>query len=208
MLKKLISRKPKKAQSTLATLDKLRETLENMEKKEDVLRKKISREVEKAKDLAKLKNKNAAIQCLKKKKLYESQIEQLGNCQLKVHDQMIAMENANATTETVDALRRGASAVKSINHSLKIDEIDKTMEQLGEQSENMKQIQEALAVHSFAADDFDEDELEAELEELEEMDEQLPQPPQTIPAPPIVSAQELPAREVDDLAVRQAAMAL
>jgi charged multivesicular body protein 4 len=30
----------------------------------------------------------AAIQCLKKKKLYETQVEQLGNFQLRIHDQV------------------------------------------------------------------------------------------------------------------------
>lgn len=86
----------------------------------------------------------AAIQCLKKKKLYETQIEQLSNFQLRVHDQVmkdievfqifnicpcikligghfvqiIMLENAKATTDTVDALRSGSSAVKAIQQSL------------------------------------------------------------------------------------------
>jgi len=41
-----------------------------LEKKERLLQKKISAEVEKAKDYTKIKNKKAAIQCLKKKRLY------------------------------------------------------------------------------------------------------------------------------------------
>ena len=36
-----------------------------------------------------LKNFIAAIQCLKRKRLYEQQIEQLGNFQLRIHDQVI-----------------------------------------------------------------------------------------------------------------------
>lgn len=32
---------------------------------------------------------SAAIQCLKRKKLYEQQVEQLGNFQLRIHDQVI-----------------------------------------------------------------------------------------------------------------------
>ncbi|RVW52370.1 Vacuolar protein sorting-associated protein 32-like 1 [Vitis vinifera] len=56
----------------------------------------------------------SAIQCLKRKRLYEQQIEQLGNFQLRIHDQMILLEGAKATTETVDALRTGASAMKAM----------------------------------------------------------------------------------------------
>lgn len=80
---------------------------------------------------------------MKRKKLYEQQIEQLGNFQLRIHDQvniptqtseafylllcnvlcvltvlpliqMIMLEAAKATTETVDALRTGAAAMKAM----------------------------------------------------------------------------------------------
>nr|POE46320.1 vacuolar protein sorting-associated protein 32 like 1 [Quercus suber] len=56
----------------------------------------------------------AAIQCWKRKRLYEQQIEQLGNFQLRIQDQMILLEGAKATTETVDALRTGAAARKAM----------------------------------------------------------------------------------------------
>ncbi|KAJ9565468.1 hypothetical protein OSB04_001434 [Centaurea solstitialis] len=186
------------------------QTLEMLEKKEKVLLKKASAEVEKAKDYTRAKNKRAAIQCLKRKKLYEQQIEQLGNFQLRVHDQMIMLEGAKATTETVDALRTGAAAMKAMQKATNIDDVDKTMDEINEQTENMKQIQEALATPIGAAADFDEfavnkcyelqneatlhkciliiqDELEAELEELEgaELEEQLLQPATTAPAAPV-----------------------
>jgi hypothetical protein len=35
----------------------------------------------------------AAIQCLKRKKLYEVQVEQLGNFQLRIHDQVDSSPN-------------------------------------------------------------------------------------------------------------------
>ncbi|KAG6589968.1 Vacuolar protein sorting-associated protein 32-like 1, partial [Cucurbita argyrosperma subsp. sororia] len=173
--------------NALATLDKLNETLEMLEKKENVLLKKAATEVEKAKDYTRAKNKRAAIQCLKRKRLYEQQIEQLGNFQLRIHDQMILLEGAKATTETVDALRTGAAAMKAMQKATNIDDVDKTMDEINEQTENMKQIQEALSNPIGAAADFDEDELEAELEELEgaELEEQLLQPATTAPVAPI-----------------------
>eukprot|EP01018_Ginkgo_biloba_P019460 Gb_16571 [translate_table: standard] len=105
-----------------------------------------------------------------------------------------------------------------------IDDVDKTMDEINEQTENMKQIQEALSVPS-AATDFDEDELEAELEELEgaELEEQLLQPATTAPTvqAPSIPASKQPARpapqnvqpqkasaEDDELAALQAEMAL
>ncbi|KAJ0089725.1 hypothetical protein Patl1_13404 [Pistacia atlantica] len=210
--------KPQQETNALTTLDKLNETLEMLEKKEKVLLKKASAEVERAKEYSKAKNKRAAIQCLKRKRLYEQQIEQLGNFQLRIHDQMIMLEGAKATTETVDALRTGASAMKAMQKATPMDEIN-------EQTENMKQIQEALSTPIGAAADFDEViillmmKLEAELEELEgaELEEQLLQPATTAPAAPVqVPAGRQQARPVpqkrtaeeDELAALQAEMAL
>lgn len=214
-----ILRKPKQETNALATLDKLNETLEMLEKKESVLQKKASAEVEKARNYTKAKNKRAAIQCLKRKKLYEEQMGQLANFQLRIHDQMILLEGAKATTDTVDALRSGAAAMKAMQKATNIDDVDKTMDQINEQTENMKLIQEALATPVGAAADFDEDELEAELEELEsaELEEQLLQPATTAPAAPVhVPSGRVPSRPVpqrrteeeDELAALQAEMAL
>ncbi|KAL7093715.1 hypothetical protein ACP275_11G056900 [Erythranthe tilingii] len=215
MFTRLLRKQPKQETTTLTSLDKLNETLEMLEKKENVLQKKAYAEVEKAKAYTKSKNKKAAIQCLKKKKLYEEQIAQLGNFQLRIHDQMIMLEGAKATTETVDALRSGSSAMKAMNKSTNIDDLDKTMDEINEQTENMKQIQEALATPMGAAADFDEDELEAELEELEEaeLEEQLLQPATTAPSagPVKVPAGRVPrirTEEEDELAALQAEMAL
>ncbi|KAL5652159.1 hypothetical protein ACJX0J_037617, partial [Zea mays] len=90
------------------------------------------------------------IQSLKRKKLYEQQIEQLGNFQLRIHDQMIMLEAPKATTETVDALRTGAAAMKAMQKATL------TMDEINEQTENMKQIQDALSTPLGASADFDE----------------------------------------------------
>ena len=212
--------KPRRDESSRAlsttSLDKLTETLEMLERKEKVLEKKAAAEVGRAKDFSKAKNKRAAIQCLKLKKRLEEQIEKLGNFQLRIHDQMILLEAAKATTETVDALRTGAAAMKAIQKATKIDDVDKTMDEINEQMENMKQIQDALSTP--IGEDFDEDELEAELEELEadELEQHLLQPvTTTTTAPPAgirqPSTRPVPEKqcaEEDELAALQAAMAL
>ncbi|KAM0829126.1 hypothetical protein ACQ4PT_067071 [Festuca glaucescens] len=200
----------------LATLDKLNETLDMLEKKEKVLEKKAAGELEKAKDFSKAKNKRAAIASLKRKKMYEQQIEQLGNFQLRIHDQMIMLEAAKATTETVDALRTGAKAMKAMQQATNIDDVDKTMDEINEQTENMKQIQDALSAPIGASADFDEDELEAELEELEgaELENQLLEPipyhPVQVPdnRQPVRPVPQKASAEEDELAALQAEMAL
>ncbi|KAJ8486427.1 hypothetical protein OPV22_018912 [Ensete ventricosum] len=156
--------KPKEKADNLSTMDKLYE--------EQALMKKVAAEIQKAKEFTKANNKRAAIQCLKRKRLYKQQVKQLGNFQLRIHDQ---------------------------------------------QTENMKQIQEALSLG--VAVDFDEDELEAELEDLEgaELEGELLKPVTAAPAPPVqnpsvrLPTQPMPQKstsEDDELAAVQSEMAM
>ncbi|CDY35892.1 BnaA07g00950D [Brassica napus] len=209
-------RKPKKKETdTLQTLEKLNETLDMLEKKESLLLKRAAQEVERAKEFTRAKNKRAAMQCLKRKRVYEQQVEQLGNYQLRIHDQMIMLEDSKATTETVDALRSGASAMKAMQKATNIHDVDKTMDEINEQTDNMRQIQDALSA-PFGSD-FDEDELEAELEELEsaELEEELIEPVirpvQNLPEgkqPARPATQKKQTAYEDELAALQADMAL
>jgi charged multivesicular body protein 4A/B len=65
--------------------------------KEVVLQKKISQEVERAKEFTKSGNKQAAMQCLKRKRYYESQMNQVGSVQLRINtkERMIADHTGN-----------------------------------------------------------------------------------------------------------------
>ena len=65
--------------------------------KEAVLQKKISQEMERAKEFTKSGNKQAAMQCLKRKKYYESQMNQVGSVQLRINtkEKMIADHMGN-----------------------------------------------------------------------------------------------------------------
>ena len=141
-----------------------------LEKREALLHKKMAAELSKAKEFNRAKNKRAALQCLKKKKLYEQQVENLQNHQLKLEEQVITLEGSKTTAETFDALRSGAGAMKQLHKETNIDEVDKVMDDINEQSEKMRQVQEALGQPVGYAADMDEDELDAELAELEAED--------------------------------------
>ena len=141
-----------------------------LEKREALLHKKMAAELSKAKEFNRLKNKRAALQCLKKKKLYEQQVENLQNHQLKLEEQVITLEGSKTTAETFSALKSGAGAMKQLHRDTNIDDVDKVMDDINEQSEKMRQVQEALGQPVGYAADLDEDELDAELAELEAED--------------------------------------
>ncbi|KAF3327309.1 vacuolar protein sorting-associated protein 32 2-like isoform X2 [Carex littledalei] len=171
LLKKLLGKKKnstKKAPSAADSIDQLSKNLEMLEMREKQLQEKVSGEAEKAKEYAKLKNKTAAIQSLKKKKLYEAQIQQLVNSQLRLHDQVITLENAKATYDTIDALKSGSATVQALQQGLSIDEIQKVIgEDTRENFESIKEIQDLLSNPVGITEDFNEDDFEAELEKLE-----------------------------------------
>ncbi|XP_026434260.1 vacuolar protein sorting-associated protein 32 homolog 1-like isoform X2 [Papaver somniferum] len=75
--------------------------------------------------------------------------------------------------------------MKAMQKATNIDDVDKTMDEINEQTQNMKEIQNALA--NPIGYDFDEDELEAELEELEELEleEQILDTETTYHVPPV-----------------------
>nr|CAD1844944.1 unnamed protein product [Ananas comosus var. bracteatus] len=74
-------------ESPVSSSQQLKQVLEVLGQKEITLQKKIDIEVERAKEFTRARNKQAAFQCLKRKKYYEGQMERLGSFQQRVHDQ-------------------------------------------------------------------------------------------------------------------------
>eukprot|EP00475_Leptophrys_vorax_P033478 TRINITY_DN5263_c0_g1_i1.p1 TRINITY_DN5263_c0_g1~~TRINITY_DN5263_c0_g1_i1.p1 ORF type:complete len:218 (-),score=50.77 TRINITY_DN5263_c0_g1_i1:563-1216(-) len=210
--------KPKETPTVRGSLDKLGETREMLEKKLKVLEKRVAAELVKAQEFSKQKNKRAAIQCLKKKKLYENQIDALNNYIFRLQDQEVNLEGASVTVEMMSAMKESAQAIQGVQKKMNIDDVDKTLDEINEQSENMRQIQDALSQPVGIAADLDEDELLAELEELEalELDEQLLQPATAVPSQPLPSVptkapaarQPAASAEEDELEKMRAEMAM
>ncbi|KAI9003884.1 Snf7-domain-containing protein [Hyaloraphidium curvatum] len=204
---------------------KLRETLEMLEKREKYLQTKIDAELKFAK-LNAAKNKRAALMALKRKKAYENEIMKIGGSRMTIETQVMAIENANVNLETMNAMRAGAEAMKQIHGNLNIDKVDQVMDDIREQMDLANEISDAISQPVGFGVEFDEEELNAELEELEQetLDEKLldagkteqvgalPSVPSTVPAiaqPP--RPVKVAAREDDEdaeLAELKASMAM
>ena len=111
-----------------------------LNKREALLIKKISNELEKAREFNRQGNKRAALQCLKRKKLYESQCEVVANQQLKLQEQMIVLEGSKATAETFNALKSGAGAMKQLAKETDVDKVDNVMDEISDQTEKMRHL--------------------------------------------------------------------
>lgn len=173
------------AQRLSTTMDKLNMRLKKLKKEVQAFEKNASGEVEKAKEFIRAGNREAAKLCLRKKRLYEQQIEQFRHYEFQIGEQIIKLKGAKAKTETVDALKIAAAAMQ---------EMEKAMGKIMNEVDLMassRQTQDSLPTTSGAATEVDEDELEAELNELEGAD---PVPQRTA--------------EEDELAALQAEMPL
>eukprot|EP01098_Paradermamoeba_levis_P006214 TRINITY_DN2587_c0_g1_i2.p1 TRINITY_DN2587_c0_g1~~TRINITY_DN2587_c0_g1_i2.p1 ORF type:complete len:221 (-),score=46.08 TRINITY_DN2587_c0_g1_i2:110-772(-) len=165
--------RPKPEVTPRESIQRLRDTLTMLEKREEYLEKKIHKERLFAKQNA-TKNKRAAIMALKRMKAYETQIERLSGARMTIETQVMALEGATVSLEAMNAMRMGASAMRTIHRNMNINDVDNTMEEIREQMDLVNEINDAIA-QPIGGEIYDEDELESELAALaeENLDEEF-----------------------------------
>lgn len=114
------------------------------------------------------KNKRAALQALKRKKRYEKQLAQIDGTLSTIEFQRDALENANTNTEVLKNIGYAAKAMKNAHENLDIDKVDDLMQDITEQRELAQEISDAISKPVGFGEEFDDDELLAELDELQQ----------------------------------------
>lgn len=188
--------KGSKGPSPQEAIQKLRDTEEMLTKKQEFLEKKIEQELAAARKHG-TKNKRVALLALKRKKRYEKQLAQIDGTLSTIEFQREALENANTNTEVLKNMGFAAKAMKAAHDNMDIDKVDELMQDIADQHEVAHEISDAISKPIGFGEEFDEDELLAELEELEqeELDKNLLEVhgPETVPLPN-VPAGSLPAK--------------
>ena len=157
------------ASATADTIMKLRQQLETLEKREAHIEKKIQQQVAEAKRKSGAKDKKGAIFCLKRKKMYEAEIEKLQGARMTLETQCMTLENTQVNVETFQALRTGANQMKAIHQKMNVDAVDATMDDIQEEMATADEIGRAIS-QPVGNELYDDDELEAELREMEELE--------------------------------------
>merc|ERR1719343_711004 len=123
-------------------------------------------------------DKKGALFCLKRKKMYEGEMEKIGNVKMTLETQVMNLESAAQNADTFNAMKAGTNTMKKIRNDVGIDKVDDLMEDI---SDAMAQPIDGL---------YDEDELLGELAELENlgMEEQV----LSTPSMPAVPGKKLP----------------
>jgi hypothetical protein len=101
---------------------------------------------------------------LKKKRMYEQQLEQVENSLLRLSEQQMGLEGVRATAETVAAMHAGAQAGRAVTTEFGVERVDALLDEVADQAEAMRQVSDVLGQPLGPAADIDEDEVAAELE--------------------------------------------
>uniref|UniRef100_A0A7S2I1T2 Uncharacterized protein n=1 Tax=Helicotheca tamesis TaxID=374047 RepID=A0A7S2I1T2_9STRA len=148
---------------------KLREAIATQEKREQHLERKIDSLTKEAKEKMAKKDKKGALFCLKRKKMYEAEVDKIQNVKMTLETQVMNLESAAQNAETFGAMKTGTDAMKKIRQDVGIEKVDDMMDDIREEMETANEISNAIA-QPIDPLMTDEDELLAELEGLEQDD--------------------------------------
>ena len=155
---------PKK--DPMETVKHLDERINDIEKRTKVLENKNKGVVGEALAKKKAGDKRGAVLALKKKKMYDQEINKLGGMRILMEQQKMAIESSMTNQDIFSALSEGATQIESLQNQAGIEKFEDLKDKIEEQMQSKQEIDEFLGGIALE----DEDELLDELEELEALE--------------------------------------
>lgn len=149
---------------------KNREAIEALEKKQVQVEKKIKQLEIEAKQKVEQKQMNNAKILLKRKKLYEQELQNILNNRLTLEDNMINLENIQLHKLAVNALSYSANTHKKINNEISAQKVEKILDTIQESKDLQEEVNQVLNFNLM--NNVDDDEIEKELSSLKEITEE------------------------------------
>lgn len=161
-----------KSEEELA-IERIQQCITKQEKREEDLKVKINTLVADAKRKLASGDKKAALFDMKRKKIYEEDLDKLQNAKFTMETQIMKIESAMENKEMYEAMVAGSSTMKKLQGNLGVNEVDTAIDDIREALENALEINASLAqdVNPVPQDD---DELLAELMALTSGPEKTP----------------------------------
>ncbi|CAG9319558.1 unnamed protein product [Blepharisma stoltei] len=167
---RLFGKKKKKQMSqeeVLKTMEGLRKTLEDIDKRGNLLQNKAQNELQQALQRKKVGDRSGALICLKRKKMYESEVAKLEGSRMNLEQQLFAIEGASMNKNIFDSLKTGNQVLKDVHGEIKIEDVDRLKDDMEEQQDLLQEMNEAISQPIGILSTMDEDELMDELDQLE-----------------------------------------
>jgi len=156
----------KKKQTPNTAIDKLRESVSNLEKREIYLEKLVTTLRNQA-SLCKSTNKEKAISCLKTAKLHEKQLLNICNLKSNLEVQICTITQALINKDLISAMNMGKEVMKDMKGSIDPDKVAEVMDDLEELKTD---VDEVSTIMSKPIGEYqDDDDLLKELEDEEEV---------------------------------------
>lgn len=195
------------------SLENLDNTIDLLEKREALLDKKMEQELARAKDFLAKKNKNGAVACMKRKKMYEDQISKIQAQKNNMETMKFTLQETALNQQVLLAQKRAGQQLGQLNKGMNADQVEEDMDKVREAMDQAKEVTDALT-QPIDGNYVDEDELlkdlmlepNAKVGENTEKVEPLPELP-TVPhgkLPEKKAEAPLAADEADALAALEA----
>jgi charged multivesicular body protein 5 len=113
-------------------------------------------------------NKQRAVQLLKRRKMYASQLEGLMGTQFNIEQMTFTAQSIQDTINTVTAMKEAHKVQTQQLKQLKVGDVEKMMDDMADMMMDTEEINEIMS-RNYACE-VDEGELERELDELDEAD--------------------------------------
>jgi charged multivesicular body protein 4 len=180
------------------TTASLRTTLSTLEKRQQLLKKKIDQQLDEARAKSAAKDKKGALFCLKRKKMYENEINKIDGARINIESQVMALESSISNVEIVNSMRTGQKTLASIHKAVNVDEATELMDDIHEEMATADELNNAISQPIGGVGVTDDDELMAELDELEglAMEEEMLQAPSVSTAAKAATGTILPSAPV------------
>jgi charged multivesicular body protein 4 len=138
--------KPKpKGPKITDSISQLREAMDTLEKREAHLQKQADEALAKAKLKSKKGDKKGALFELKRKKMFEKQIEGMFGKRVNLETQIMALQSAAANQDVLKAMKTGRDAIQAHISDKVVDEVADVMDQINENVSLIDEMDQALS---------------------------------------------------------------
>lgn len=147
----------------LSTTQKMKATIDRLQKRRAFLDKKSMLMKREAVKLAKQGNKKAALLKLKHKKMYEKEALKLESATIQMEQQMLSLESMYTNQEIVGVMQEGVRAQQNANRRVNADDVAILQDEI---QQNLDDSEEVTNILSEGVDELDDDDLLAEFNDL------------------------------------------
>uniref|UniRef100_A0A7S2ATB5 Charged multivesicular body protein 4b n=1 Tax=Octactis speculum TaxID=3111310 RepID=A0A7S2ATB5_9STRA len=148
---------------------KLRHTCETLEKRESHIQTKVKQQLLEAKAKMKKGDKKGALFCMKRKNMYQNEIDKILGARNTLETQAIALENSAMNMQTFQAMQEGRNAMRDARGKMDADNVADTIDDIKDEIDESDAISSALGAP--LDDTLEDDEtLLAELTEMEQLE--------------------------------------